>query len=69
MTDNNIQEQINEINQKLDLILSETNNLRMLREETEDLVKDVSIIGKDIFNNSVTELNSLYNLLVKLLFC
>ena len=54
---NNLQEQINQINNKLDLVLIEAKNLRLKREETEDLLSDISIIGKDIFNNTVQELD------------
>ncbi len=57
MTDNNIQVQINDINRKLDLLLEESKNSQAQREEINDLVSDVSIIGKDIFTNTVIELD------------
>ncbi|OQY02840.1 MAG: hypothetical protein B6I20_06370 [Bacteroidetes bacterium 4572_117] len=58
MADINMQEQINEINRKLDLVLSEINTQRLKREEVEDLIDDVSIIGKDVFTNTVKTLDN-----------
>ena len=57
MADINMQEQINEINRKLDLVLSEINTQRLKREEVTDLVEDLSIIGKDVFSNTVETLD------------
>ena len=57
MADTNMQEQINEINRKLDLVLSEINTQRLKREEVSDLVEDLSIIGKDVFSNTVETLD------------
>ena len=57
MNDNNIQEQINQINKKLDLIYIESKKSSSQREEVEDLISDFSIIGKDMFNNTVEELD------------
>lgn len=58
MTEKNIQVQIDEINQKLDLVLHYVNEQRLKSERVEDLVTDVSIIGKDIFNTAVHELDN-----------
>jgi len=57
MTEQNIQLQIDEINKKLDLILEEIFIQRQNREATNDLIDDISIIGKDVFKNSVIELD------------
>ena len=57
MTEQKIQLQIDEINKKLDIILEEIFIQRQNREATKDLVEDLSIIGKDVFRNSVIELD------------
>lgn len=53
----NVQEQINEINQKLDLLLQYVNEQRLKSETIEDLVSDVSLISKDAFSSVVYELD------------
>lgn len=58
MSDKNIQVQIDEINQKLDLVLHYVNEQRLKSERMEDLVTDVSIIGKDLFDTAVYELDN-----------
>jgi len=58
MADKNIQVQIDEINQKLDLVLLYVNEQRLKSERMEDLVTDVSIIGKDLFDTAVYELDN-----------
>ncbi|NOZ34048.1 MAG: DUF1641 domain-containing protein [Chlorobi bacterium] len=57
MSDNNIQEQINDLNRKMDIILEEMFAQRNSRIEKEDLIKDVSIVGKDMFAHTVTVLD------------
>ena len=52
----NIQEQINELNGKVDLILEYVNQQRLKSGSIDDLVADVSIIGKDMYDSAVTEL-------------
>ncbi len=42
--------------QKIDRILEHVTRQGLQREATEDLVKDFSLIGKDIYNNTVSEL-------------
>jgi uncharacterized protein YjgD (DUF1641 family)/uncharacterized protein YfkK (UPF0435 family) len=56
--ENNVQVQINEINQKLDLVLHYVNEQRLKSETIEDLVADVSIISKDAFSSAVEELDT-----------
>ena len=57
MSDPNIQAQIDAINLKLDLILEEVRAQKEMRESILDLADDVSIIGKDIFKNTVIQLD------------
>jgi uncharacterized protein YjgD (DUF1641 family) len=56
--ENNIQEQINGINQKLDLLLEYVTEQKLKSETIEDLVSDVSIISKDAFSSIVEELDT-----------
>ena len=57
MTEKNIQEQILELNQKLDLILESVEQQKRNREEFDDLVSDMSIVAKDAFRNTVVMLD------------
>lgn len=57
MADNHVQTQIDEINRKLDIILEEVYSQKEARESVYDLADDLSIIGKDIFKNTVIELD------------
>ena len=57
MAEENIQAQIDAINRKLDLILEEMHIQRESRQSLEDLADDLSIIGKDIFKNTVIQLD------------
>ncbi len=52
-----VQKQINAINHKLDIVLEEITIQKQKRQEVEDLVTDLSIIGKDMFRASVDELD------------
>ncbi len=56
MKEENIQQQINEINQKLDLVLEHINKQRLKSEAIDDLVSDLSIIGKDVYDTTVSDL-------------
>ena len=58
MADQNIQNQINEINRKLDLVLEEISAQKQARQTVEDLVTDVSLIGTDMFKATVVELDN-----------
>jgi len=53
-----MQEQINEINRKLDLVLEEVMAQRETRQSIEDLTADLTIVGKDAFSSVVTELDN-----------
>ena len=58
MADKNIQLQIDEINRKLDLVLHYVNEQRLKSERMDDLVTDFSLIGKDLFDTAVYELDN-----------
>lgn len=55
--DTNLEDQIQVLNGKLDIILEELNFQRNRREQVEDLMKDVSLIGKDLFETTVNRLD------------
>jgi uncharacterized protein YjgD (DUF1641 family) len=56
MNEPNILDRIDTLEQKLDLVLEYVNQQRLRSEVVEDLVSDVVIIGKDLYNSSVIEL-------------
>ena len=56
--DNSIQIQINELHQKMDVLLDYVNKQRLNSEVVEDLITDVSIIGKDVYDSTVEELEN-----------
>lgn len=56
MADNKMQDQINDINKKLDIILEEIELQRVHRREMEDLKDDLMRVGKDVFQSTVEEL-------------
>jgi uncharacterized protein YjgD (DUF1641 family) len=58
MAKDSIQEQINEINRKLDIVLEEVMAQRETRQSIEDLTSDLTIVGNDLFKTSVTELDN-----------
>ena len=57
MNDLEIQSQINDINRKLDIVLEEIALQKQRRTEIDDLIQDVSVIGKDMFQTTVRELD------------
>ena len=58
MSEKALQEQINIINGKLDLLLEETAVQRQSREAMNDLVDDLSLIGKEAFKDMVNQLDN-----------
>ncbi len=56
--ENNIQEQINDINRKLDIVLEEVMAQKQTRQSLEDLTSDLAIVGQDMFASTVTELEN-----------
>lgn len=57
MTTNELQQQIIELNQKVDLLLEYVHEQRMKREVVDDLIADVTIVTKDAFKSVVQELD------------
>jgi len=57
MAEKDLQKQINEINEKLDEILICATQQRLRSEKMDDLMADLSIIGKDAFLSTVVELD------------
>lgn len=58
MNGKNISIQINELNNKVDLILDYVNQQRLKSGAVDDLMSDVSIIGKDLYESVVFELEN-----------
>ena len=58
MAKDNIQEQINEINRKMDIMLEEVMAQRETRQSIEDLTTDLTLVGTDVFKSTVTELEN-----------
>lgn len=58
MDEKNIQQQINELDHKVNLILDYVNQQRLKSERTDDLIDDLSIVGKDVYDTAVTELEN-----------
>ncbi len=56
--DNKMQTQIDALNDKVDLILEYVNQQRLKSQSVDDLISDVSIIGKDMYDSAVTELEN-----------
>lgn len=58
MEEKALQTQIAELNQKVDLLLEYVNQQRLKTNQLEDLVADVSIVGKDMYDTMVEELDN-----------
>jgi len=58
MADKDIQKQIDEINQKLDVIQECAVQQKLRSQRMDDLVADLSVIGKDAFKSTVAELDN-----------
>ncbi len=56
MEENKMQDQINDINKKLDIILEEIELQRKHRREIEDLKDDLMRVGNDVYRSTVEEL-------------
>lgn len=57
MEDKNIQSQIDALDKKLDLILGYVHQQKLNSAVVEDLVSDLGIIGKDVYDTTVDELD------------
>ena len=63
MEEKSLQTQVAELNQKVDLLLEYVNQQRLKTNELEDLGADVSIVGKDMYDTAVEDLeNRMVNL-------
>lgn len=58
MEEKALQVQIAELNQKVDLLLEYVNQQRLKTNQLEDLVADISIVGKDMYDTTVEELEN-----------
>ena len=58
MDENKINARMDALDEKLDLVLDYVNQQRLKSAAVEDLVSDVSIIGKNIYDTSVSELEN-----------
>lgn len=58
MEEKSLQTQVAELNQKVDLLLEYVNRQRLQANQLEDLVADVSIVGKDIYDTAVEDLDN-----------
>ena len=56
MADTSIQQQVDELNRKVDLMLEIMSRQSQQSEAMQDLVEDLSIVGKDAFQTAVDEL-------------
>lgn len=57
MSEKLLEEEIREINRKLDLILDDASIQRQNREAVNDLIDDVTVISKDVFKHTVKQLD------------
>ena len=58
MEEKALQVQISELNQKVDLLLEYVNQQRLKTNEVEDLISDLSIVGKDMYDTAVEDLDN-----------
>jgi uncharacterized protein YjgD (DUF1641 family) len=61
MEEKNTQNQINDINRKLDIILEEIELQKRHRREMEDLKDDLMRVGKDVYQTTVEELEEVHD--------
>jgi uncharacterized protein YjgD (DUF1641 family) len=57
MKDKDINQQIADLNQKVDVLLEYVNQQRLSTQSVQDLINDFSIIGKDVYDSTVEELD------------
>ncbi len=58
MEDKDLKLQVTELNAKVDLLLDYVNQQRLKTNQLEDLVSDLSIVGKDFYDTAVDELDN-----------
>jgi len=57
MKEKDMNQQIAELNQKVDVLLDYVNQQRLSTQAVQDLINDASIIGKDVYDSTVEELD------------
>ena len=57
MENKELQAQVAELNQKVDLLLEYVNQQRLKSNQVDDLLEDLSIVGKDAYDSAVAELD------------
>lgn len=57
MIEKDTNQQIAELNQKVDVLLEYVNQQRLSTQAVQDLINDASIIGKDVYDSTVEELD------------
>lgn len=58
MNETDIQAQINQLNRKMDLVLDVVTRQQQKTESVEDLLSDLQIVGKDMYDTAVVELEN-----------
>lgn len=58
MEEKSLQTQVEELNRKVDLLLEYVNEQRLKTNRLEDLAADISIVGKDMYDTAVEELDN-----------
>lgn len=58
MEEKALQIQVTELNQKVDLLLEYVNEQRLKTNQLEDLLADVSVVGKDMYDTAVEDLDN-----------
>jgi uncharacterized protein YjgD (DUF1641 family) len=58
MDDKAMEVQLTELNAKVDRLLEHVNEQRLKTNQLEDLVSDISIVGKDVYDTAVVELEN-----------
>ena len=58
MDDKALEVQLTELNAKVDRLLEHVNEQRLKTNQLEDLVSDISIVGKDVYDTAVVELEN-----------
>lgn len=58
MEEKELRAEINQLNQKVDLLLEYVNQQRLKTNQLEDLVADLSVVGKDMYDTAVEELDN-----------
>ncbi len=58
MDNNDLIKRMDELDRKMDMILDIVNHQKMKTEEVNDLIADITIVGKDIYDSAVEELEN-----------